>query len=204
LREEAMTMKAATMLCVLAMRAAATTAAAQHTAAVAQLTRGVADSFGPGFTALSMDRVQFQLTRPANVILLWVSSDGSIDLYYPLRSGDRNARQAGRHALGTGDVKSPIENPTIRGAPASTRPGQFAPAAPGGTVAGSRVTDSSETAGYWALIVGDEPTSAAQVQDRLLPMSREGTVNDVLERLGPILMEGRARLWAAYFAPVAK
>src|SRR5713226_8352600 len=95
-----MTMKAATMLCVLAMRAAATTAAAQSTAAIAQMTRGVADSFGPGFTALSTDRVQFQLTRPANVILLWVSSDGRIDLYYPLRSGDRNARKAGRHGLG--------------------------------------------------------------------------------------------------------
>src|SRR6266852_5855967 len=94
-------MKRATVLSVLAMSTAATTAAAQHTAAVAQLTRGVADSFGPGFTALSMDRVQFQLSRPANVILLWVSSDGSIDLYYPLRSGDRNARKAGRNALAT-------------------------------------------------------------------------------------------------------
>jgi len=197
-------MKAATILSILVMTAAATTAAAQNTGPIAQMTRGVADSFGPGFTALSTDRVQFQLTRPANVILLWVSSDGSIDLYYPLRSGDRNARKAGRNALGTGDVKSPIENPMIRGAPASTRPGQFAPAAPGGTVAGSRLTDSTETAGYWALIVGDEPATAAQVQTRLQPMSREGTVDDILERVGPILMEGRARLWAAYFAPVAK
>jgi len=197
-------MKAATMLSTLVLSTAATRAAAQNTAAIAQMTRGVADSFGPGFTALSTDRVQFQLTRPANVILLWVSSDRRIDLYYPLRSGDRNARNAGRHALGTGDVKSPIENPMIAGAPASTRPGQFAPATPGGMVAGGRVTDSTETAGYWALIVGDEPTSAAQVQNRLLPMSREGTVDDILERLGPILMEGRARLWAAYFAPVAK
>src|SRR5438067_8782651 len=173
-------------------------------AQLVQVARGIADSFGPGFTALSADRVQFQLTRPANVILLWVSGDGQIDLYYPQRSGDRNARKAGRHALGTGDLKSPIENPMIRGAPTSTRPGQFAPAAPGGMVAGSRVTDSSETAGYWALIVGDEPTTAAQVQMRLLPMSREGTVDDILDRLGPVLMEGRARLWAAYFAPVAK
>ena len=109
-------MKAATMLSTLVLSTAATRAAAQNTAAIAQMTRGVADSFGPGFTALSTDRVQFQLTRPANVILLWVSSDGRIDLYYPLRSGDRNARNAGRHALGTGDVKSPIENPMIAGA----------------------------------------------------------------------------------------
>ena len=122
----------------------------------------------------------------------------------PGRHGDRNARKAGRHALGTGDLKSPIENPRIRGAPTSTRPGQFAPAAPGGMVAGSRVTDSSATAGYWALIVGDEATTAAQVQTRLLPMSRDGTVDDILERLGPVLMDGRARLWAAYFAPVAR
>jgi len=192
-------MRAATIVSIL-VTSATTTASAQNAQAIAQMTRGVSDSFGPGFTALSADRVQFQLTRPANVILLWVSSDGRIDLYYPLRSGDRNARKA----LGTGDLKSPIENPMIRGAPTSTRPGQFAPAAPGGTVAGSRVTDSSETAGYWALIVGDEPTTAAQVQTRLLPMSREGTVDDVLERLGPVLMEGRARMWAAYFAPVAR
>jgi hypothetical protein len=184
--------------------AMAVACAAPVHAQLVQDTRGTADSFGPGFTALSEDRVQFQLTRPANVILLWVSSDGRIDLYYPLHSGDRNGRKAGRHALLTGDVKSPIENPTIRGAPSSTRPGQFAPAAPGGTVAGSRVIDSTETAGYWALIVGDEPTTAAQVQTRLQPMSREGTVADLLERLGPVLMEGRARVWAAYFAPVAK
>jgi len=52
--------------------------------------------------------------------------------------------------------------------------------------------------------ISHEPTSAAQVQNRLLPMSREGAVDDILEQLGPILMEGRARLWAAYFAPVAK
>ena len=196
-------MRAATILSIFVTCATAT-ASAQNAQAIAQMTRGVADSFGPGFTALSADRVQFQLTRPANVILLWVSGDGQIDLYYPQRSGDRNARKAGRHALGTGDLKSPIENPRIRGAPTSTRPGQFAPATPGGMVAGSRVTDSSATAGYWALIVGDEATTAAQVQTRLLPMSREGTVDDILERLGPVLMEGRARVWAAYFAPVAR
>src|SRR5437763_16122623 len=111
------------------------TASAQNAQVFAQMTRVVADSFGPGFIALSADRVQFQLNRPANVILLWVSSDGQIDLYYPQRSGDRNARKAGRHALGTGEVKSPIETPMLRRAPTSTRPGQFAPAAPGGMVA---------------------------------------------------------------------
>jgi hypothetical protein len=179
-------------------------AAAQNASPIAQMTQGVADSFGPGFTALSPDRVQFQLVRPANVILLWISSDGNVDLYYPQHSGDRTARKAGRHTLSVGDVKSPIENPTIKGAPSSTRPGQFAPTAPGGTVAGSSVRDSVETAGYWALIVGDEPTTVTQVQARLNPMSREGTIAEILERLGPVLMEGRARMWAAYFAPVAK
>jgi hypothetical protein len=181
-----------------------TSAAAQSASSVAQMTRGVADSFGPGFTALSLERVQFQLTRPANVILLWIGSDGTVDLYFPLHSGDRTARKAGRQALPVGDLKSPIENPTIKGAPSSTRPGQFGPATPGATLAGSRVRDTAQTAGYWALIVGDEPTTASQVQTRLSPMSRDGTVEDILERIGPVLMEGRARLWAAYFAPVAK
>ena len=55
-------MRAATILSIFVTCATAT-ASAQNAQAIAQMTRGVADSFGPGFTALSADR---DLTLNAN------------------------------------------------------------------------------------------------------------------------------------------
>ena len=173
--------------------------------AVAQIiqdTRGASDSFGPGFVALSESRVEFRLSKAGYVILLWVGSDGKVDLYFPLRSRDKNDRKAGRNALSISDVRSPIEAPTFAGAPSSTRPGQMAPGTPGSTMAGR--AEEGGTAGYWALIVADVASTAAQVQTRLAPMSREGGVDSILTRLPLLLVEGRASSWAAYYAPVAK
>ena len=70
-----------------------TPAAAQ----VEQSVRGEPDHFGPGFTNLFEERVEFRLLRPGNVVLLWVKPRGEVDVYWPIRSGDRSERRAGRH-----------------------------------------------------------------------------------------------------------
>jgi len=145
-------------------------AAAQDNASALILDRrGVADSFGPGLVALSEAKVEFRLTQPGHVVLLWVGREGDVELHFPLRSGDRTARRAGRHALCIGEVRSPIEPPTVAGAPMTGLPGQFAAPA-GGMVAGRPVEDGAAT-GYWALFVTDVPIRAAEVRQRLAPVA---------------------------------
>src|SRR5262247_4724406 len=96
-------------------------------AQIEQDVRGSVDHFGPGFTALSEGRVDFQLLREANVVLFWVTPEGNLDLYFPLRSRDKTLKRAGRNAISVSDIPSPIAAPVINGAPASGRGGQFTP-----------------------------------------------------------------------------
>ena len=163
--------------------------------------RGAVDSFGPGLTALWEAKIEFRLTRTGHVVLLWVGREGEVELHYPLRSGDRTERRAGRHAIGVAEVRSPIEPPTISGAPMTGLPGQFA--APSGGMVAGRPEGDDVTTGYWALFVTDVPIRAADVRLRLAPMSREGGATAVLDRLPEALVVGRVGSWAAYYAPVA-
>src|SRR6266576_1632761 len=96
-------------------------------AQIDQDVRGAVDHFGPGFTALSDGRVDFQLLRPASVVLFWVTPEGRLDLYFPLRSRDKTQKRPGNNAISTSDIPSPIEAPVISGAPVSGRAGQFTP-----------------------------------------------------------------------------
>lgn len=161
---------------------------------------GVPDSFGPGLVALSEGQVEFRLTRPAHVALLWVDPAGAVQLYYPLRSADRSARRAGRHAISVAEVPSPIESPVMTGAPSSSQPGRF-PGAASGMLA-ARPNDEEKISGYWVLVATDVPITAREVRGRLAPMAHEGGARAVLERLPPLLVAG-ATLWAVYVAPVA-
>jgi hypothetical protein len=199
----------ATLQCAVVL-ATVVTATAGGRAAAAQVEasplvldlRGATDSFGPGPVALSEAKVEFRLTRAAHVVLLWVAADGQVSLYWPLRSGDRSARRAGRQAISVEDVRAPVEAPVMAGAPTSSQPGRMAPTG-GGMLAG-RPDAAVGPAGYWVLLVADVPISAAEVRMRLGPMSHAGGGAAVLERLPEVLLVGRATLWAAYFAPVAR
>lgn len=189
-------------VCAVTLLAGGASAAAQDNASPLILDRrGAADSFGPGLVALSEAKIEFRLTQPGHVVLLWVGREGDVELHFPLRSGDRTARRAGRHALSVAEVRSPIEPPTVGGAPMTGLPGQFAPSS-GGMVAGRPVEDGATT-GYWALVVTDVPIRAGEVRQRLAPMSREGGGAAVLDRLPELLVVGRVGAWAAYYAPVA-
>jgi hypothetical protein len=193
---------AAVLVGVVAATAGGRAAAAQVQASPLVLeVRGATDSFGPGPVALSQERVEFRLTRPGHVVLLWVARDGQVTLYWPVRSGDRSSRRAGRQAISVEEISSPLDAPVMAGAPTSSQPGRMAPTGSGVLV--GRPDTTAGPAGYWALLVADVPISAADVRLRLGPMSHEGGAAAVVDRLPELLFVGRAALWAAYFAPVA-
>src|SRR5216117_1587871 len=82
-------------------------------AQVVQNVQGDVAHFGEGFTAITESRVDFRLLRPANVVLFWVTPDGGIDLFFPVRSRDKTLRRAGINNISVTEIPSPIQAPVI-------------------------------------------------------------------------------------------
>src|SRR6059036_1152636 len=169
-------------------------------AQVVQNVHGDVAHFGEGFTAISESRVNFRLLRPANVALFWVTPEGRIDLFYPVRSRDKTLRRAGSNAISVSEIPSPIQSPVINGAPVSGRAGQFTPTGSLLTGAPAR-DDSTGVSGYWVLLTSDAPITAVDVQRQLKLMSREGGGLAIIDRLAPTLVP-EGTLWAQYVAGV--
>src|SRR3989449_3344800 len=191
-----MIMTGRSLLCASLALAAPAVAGAQ----VEQNVHGDVTHFGEGFTAISERRVDFRLLRPANVVLFWVTPDGVIDLFFPVRSRDKTLRRAGSNAISVSEIPSPIQSPVISGAPVSGRAGQFTPT--GSLLTGAPARDDSlAISGYWVLLACDAPITALDVQRRLAPMSREGGGLAIIDRLAPLLVP-EGTLWAQYVAGV--
>ena len=169
-------------------------------AQVVQNVHGDVAHFGEGFTAITESRVDFRLLRPANVELFWVTPEGRIDLFYPVRSRDKTLRRAGSNAISVSEIPSPIQSPVISGAPVSGRAGQFTPTGSLLTGAPAR-DDSSGVSGYWVLLTSDAPITALDIQKKLALMSREGGGLAIIDRLAPVLVP-EGTLWAQYVAGV--
>ncbi len=183
------------MLAMLAL-ASPSWAAAQ----IVQTVRGDVAHFGEGFTAITEGRVDFRLLRPANVVLFWVTPDGRIDLFFPVRSRDKTLRRAGNNAISVSEIPSPLQAPVISGAPVSGRAGQFTPT--GSLLTGAPPRDDSRgVSGYWVLLTSDAPITALEVQNKLALMSREGGALAIIDRLAPLLVP-EGTLWAQYVAGV--
>lgn len=180
--------------------ALALAAPASAPAQVVQNVTGDVAHFGQGFTAISEGRVDFRLLRPANVALFWVTPDGRIDLFFPVRSRDKTLRRAGNNAISVSEIPSPVQAPVINGAPVSGRAGQFTPTGSLLTGAPAR-EDSTAVSGYWVLLTSDAPITAIDVQRRLELMSREGGGRAIIDRLAPLLVP-QGTLWAQYVAGV--
>src|SRR5262249_42281811 len=151
-------------------------------------------------TALEEGHVDFQLLRPANVVLFWVTPEGRLDLFFPLRSGDKTSKRAGKNTISVSEIPSPIQAPVISGSPVSGRAGQFTPT--GSLLTGAPTTnDSTHIAGYWVLLTTDAPVTATEIQNKLMPMSRDGGGLAIIDRLAPVLVPQNA-LWAQYVAAV--
>lgn len=169
-------------------------------AQVVQNVHGDVAHFGEGFTSITESRVDFRLLRPANVVLFWVTPQGRIDLFFPLRSRDKTLKRAGNNAISVSDIPSPIQAPVISGAPVSGRAGQFTPT--GSLLTGAPASDdSSGVSGYWVLLTTDAPITALEIQDKLALMSREGGALVIIERLAGVLVPQNS-LWAQYVAGV--
>jgi hypothetical protein len=175
-------------------------APAVASAQIVQNLHGDVAHFGEGFTAITESRVDFRLLRPAHVVLFWVTPDGRIDLFFPVRSRDKTLRRAGNNAISVSEIPSPIQSPVISGAPVSGRAGQFTPTGSLLTGAPAR-DDSSGVSGYWVLLTSDAPITALDVQRKLANMSREGGGAASIDRLVPLLVPEGA-LWAQYVAGV--
>jgi len=171
---------------------------------VLQEARGAADRFGPGFTALSEERVEFQLQQRAHVILLWITAGNSIELYYPKRSRDRTERRAGRHAINVTEVPSPIQSPELAGGPVG-QPGQVAPVSGAGILRGNMPGGPGQEptlAGYWVLVVTETPMLAPEITQRLERVARAGGGERIVERVAAALAPDPATS-AVYVAAVA-
>jgi len=169
-------------------------------AQVVQNVRGDVAHFGEGFTAITESRVDFRLLRPAHVVLVWVTPDGRIDLFFPVRSRDKTLRRAGNNVISVSEIPSPIQAPVISGAPVSGRAGQFTPT--GSLLTGAHARDdSSGVSGYWVLLTSDAPITALEAQNKLAIMSRDGGALAIIDRLAPLLVP-EGTLWAQYVAGV--
>ena len=166
---------------------------------VVQNVHGDVAHFGEGFTAISESRVDFRLLRPANVVLFWVTPEGRIDLFFPLRSRDKTLRRAGNNALSVSEIPSPLQAPVISGAPVSGRAGQFTPT--GSLLTGAPARSDSGVSGYWVLLTSDAPITALDVQNKLALLSREGGALAIIDRLAGVLVP-QGTLWAQYVAAV--
>ena len=167
-------------------------------AQVVQNVHGDVAHFGEGFTAISEGRVDFRLLRPANVVLFWVTPEGRIDLFFPVRSRDKTMRRAGNNAISVSEIPSPLQAPVIAGAPVSGRSGQFTT---GNLLTGAPAPSDSGVSGYWVLLTSDAPITALDVQNKLALMSREGGGVAIIDRLAPVLVP-EGTLWAQYVAAV--
>ena len=169
-------------------------------AQVVQNVHGDVAHFGEGFTAISESRVDFRLLRPANVVLFWVTPQGRIDLFFPVRSRDKTLKRAGNNAISVSEIPSPIQAPVISGAPVSGRAGQFTPT--GSLLTGRPADDDSGgVSGYWVLLTSDTPITALDIQKKLALMSRDGGALAIIDRLPPVLVPQNT-LWAQYVAGV--
>ena len=168
-------------------------------AQVVQNVHGDVAHFGEGFTAISESRVDFRLLRPANVVLFWVTPEGRIDLFFPLRSRDKTLRRAGNNALSVSEIPSPLQAPVISGAPVSGRAGQFTPT--GSLLTGAPARSDSGVSGYWVLLTSDAPITALDVQNKLSLLSREGGALAIIDRLAGVLVP-QGTVWAQYVAAV--
>ncbi len=168
---------------------------------------GSRTAYGPGIVAAADRRVEFELTRPAHIIVLLVDPDGSIQPVFPA-SGERTTeRAAGRQVVElkatTGPAPGGPEAP--HAPPPVMRSAQQM--ASEGERARPRATGDDEprvmaVTAYWLVIVSDVPTTAEEVQERLEAMTLQFSSQQAeLEALARALVARRTKVWAASYAP---
>jgi len=168
---------------------------------------GSRTAFGPGIVAAAARRVEFELTRPAHVIVLLVDPDGSIQPVFPASGENTTERAAGRQVVELKATAGPAQAgpevphaapPVMRSAQQLASEGERArPSATGDDE--PRVTPVTA---YWLVIVSDVPTTAEEIEERLGAMTLQfSSLKAELEALARGLVARRTKVWAASYTP---
>jgi len=152
-------------------------------------------------------RVEFELTRPAHIIVLRVDPDGSIQPVFPAWGERTTERAAGRQVVELKAVTgaAPAGPDVPHAAPPVMRSAQQM--ASEGERARPRATGDDEprvmpVTAYWLVIVSDVATTAEEVQERLEAMTLQFSSQQAeLEALARALVARRTKVWAASYAP---
>ena len=163
--------------------------------------------FGPGIVAAGARRVEFELTRPAHVIVLLVDPDGGIQPVFPASGEHTTERAAGRQVveLKAATGAAPAAPDVSHAPPPVMRSAQQI--ANEGERARPRATGDDEprvalVVPYWLVITSDVATTAEEVQAKLESMSLQFSSQKAeLEALARGLMARRTKAWAASYAP---
>jgi len=156
--------------------------------------------------AANSRQVEFELTRPAHVIVLLVHLDGSIEPVFPTpdvtvteRAPGRQVIELGAQVGARGAADGPHAPPVvINTSQEMAREGRaWRPSAAGDDPA-PKVPPSP----YWLVITSDVPTSPGELQDLLASMRLEfPSLRAELEGVTRALMVRRSKVWGASYTP---
>jgi hypothetical protein len=163
---------------------------------------GSARAFGPGILYATVRELRFELSKPAEVIVLQVDPTGGISPMFPSDS-EPGQRPSGVHVLvaplpeagAAGD--EPRLTPRVETAAELARAGRAVrPPAAG-------MPDTASIVAYWLVIVSDAPTTGAEVRAQLESMPLEyNSVEAELKALPAALVGKRTKNWGAWHAAV--
>jgi len=169
---------------------------------------GQRTTYGSGIVAASARRVEFELTRPAHVIVLLVDPDGSIQPVFPASGENTTERAAGRQVVElnapTGTAPAAARDVPHAAPPVMRTAQQLA--SEGERARPSATGDDEPRAAlvipYWLVITSDVATTAEEVQAKLEAMTLQfSSQRAELEALARGLMARRTKTWAASYAP---
>lgn len=164
--------------------------------------------FGPGIVAANRRQVEFELTRPAHVIVLLVDLDGSIQPVFPTPEVTNSELGQGRQTIELSAeiaaqrrAEGPHAPPTrFTSGQQLAREGRRSRPSAAGDDPAPKVPESP----YWLVILSEVPTSAAELQERLESMSLQFTSLEAeLEGVARGLVVRRSKLWTAMYTPAA-
>lgn len=162
--------------------------------------------FGPGIVAANSRQVEFELTRPAHVIVLLVDLDGSIQPVFPTPQVTNSELGQGRQTVELSAevaARRTAEGPhappmRITSGQQLAREGKASRPSAAGDDPAPKVPVSP----YWLVILSDVPTSAEELQERLTAMRLQFTSLEAeLEGVARGLVARRSKVWTAMYTP---
>lgn len=162
---------------------------------------GAARTYGPGIIHASLGELRFELSRPAEVIVLQVDPVGGITPMFPVDT-EPSVRPSGVHVL-LAPAPQASAGEELRLAPRLQTAADLARAGRSVRPPAAGMPDTASIVAYWLVIVSDVPTTGRDLRAQLEEMKLEyGSVEAELKALPPALVGKRTKNWGAFFMPV--